>query len=159
MTKKLFVSSAVVSALIMLAVVAYAYSWLSSIGDPRITSAGYEFQSSLAWTANWAAFSILFVLAVVAKLREGIRWPFGVAFAVFAASLIGIQLSDIAYGEFLAANSLETKYVLLNWFFSGLIVVVVLFLVIITPMLLAGLFGKKAAKPESNEPIDETSES
>lgn len=132
MLSKIYLLLLVVFALAISVISFSANSWLSSIGDPTITSEAYQSMSSMGWTFLWVSFLILAGFSLVLAWKSEVRWAIGLAMGYFVASCLAILYNDSVYKGFLADNSIPSTYTLLNPFF-----VAVMFLVVAVALIAA----------------------
>jgi hypothetical protein len=104
----------------------YAYSWLSSIGDPRSALANYGFFAGLATMALWCASLVLLAIGNVILWTSRNAWALWTTFVFFAVFTIVdyFVLSPAAFA-FKKSNGLWQGEFSLSYFVGAGIVIVV----------------------------------
>jgi len=66
----------------------YSYSWLQSIGDPKIAAESFEYFSGLGWSYLWASFLVLLIFSNLLIWKNGLSWSLWTSFVYFALFII-----------------------------------------------------------------------
>jgi hypothetical protein len=138
----------------------FGYSWLQSIGDPKIAAENFQNVSGWNWTYIWISFLVLLLFSNLIIWREKVTWPIWSALAYFAVFIIlNTFWLEQSFLTFKKTNELGDQVISISPMIGILVILVVAMAVFFNQYLIKRLLEKivgndipiKESKTEDSE--------
>ncbi len=158
MWNKLYLGVLAASVAVMTFLTYYAWSWLQSIGQPNAAAAGYEYHTSIAWTALWITVVLLMVLGNAVLWASGKSWAVWASLIYFAVFVVARYFwLDRLFIDFRSVNGLSDGSFSFGPMVAAILILLMASIAFFDQFLIVRLrektFGKAAtaAEPEKSE--------
>ncbi len=88
MINKIYLGLLIFAVLLMSFLTFYSYSWLQSIGDPKVAAENFTYFADLSWKLLWFSFIGLVAFANFLIWKNGKSWSIWASFVYFAFFII-----------------------------------------------------------------------